>query len=103
MKLITKFIALAAITTLLPFASNADVIVLKNGTTMTVYNIEQGKTNIFYTTEPSSDAMKKVAVEDVFAIKIGDGELVQIGTQQPTAQQQPTRKKFGHIGYTRRR
>lgn len=52
-----------------------DVIVKKSGEVLNVYNVEVASKYIFYTTEQSSDDIKKLAKEDVFSVKIGDSEM----------------------------
>ncbi len=65
-------------------AQTAGLIVLKSGQTLSVFNVELGESNVFYTEGPTADAaMRKIARSDVFAVKIGDGELAQLGA--PTA------------------
>ncbi len=71
-------------------AQTADLIVLKSGQTLSVFNVELGESNVFYTEGPTADAaMRKVARSNVFAVKIGDGELTQLGA--PTAAKAPDR------------
>ena len=59
-----------------PISSQADIIVLKDGTSITAYNIEKGKGHVFYTLTSDQDApLKKISLSEVFAIKIGDGPM----------------------------
>lgn len=47
-----------------------DVIVMKDGTILNVYNLEEGPNSYFYTLEPSSDAAtQKINKSEVFSIK----------------------------------
>lgn len=71
--------------------ANADVIVKKDGTTMTVYNIEVGAKFITYTKAESLDSeLGRVNKEECFAIKTDKGEMVAIDAQsgQQLASQQ---------------
>ncbi len=71
-------------------AQTAGLIVLKSGQTLSVFNVELGESNVFYTEGPTADAaMRKIARSDVFAVKIGDGELAQLNA--PTAAKAPDR------------
>ena len=68
----------------LGLAVYADVIVLKNGSSMDVFNVEVGKTSVFYTEVADSEAdTKKLPISEVFAVKIGDGNLEMIGQSTP--------------------
>lgn len=63
-------------------AQTASLIILKNGQSLSVFNVELGESNVFYTEEPAADAaMRKIARSDIFAVKIGDGELTQLEAQ----------------------
>ncbi len=65
-------------------AQTAGLIVLKSGQTLSVFNVELGESNVFYTEGPTADAaMRKIARSDIFAVKIGDGELTQLGAPAP--------------------
>lgn len=67
---------------LYPFASRADVIILKDASTMTVYNVERAGKWILYTLENSEDApLQRIEVKNVFAIKTDTGELQSIGDE----------------------
>lgn len=58
---------------------NADVLVMADGTTMQVHNIEPASKWIYYTESPDADApIRKVAVDKVFAYKIGDGAMTTV-------------------------
>ena len=59
--------------------ANADVIVLNDGSTLQVYNVEPANKWVYYTeTDDSEAAVKRVAVEKVFAYKIGEEPLVSL-------------------------
>ena len=54
-----------------------DIIVKKDGTFLTVYNLEESSTSYFFTLEPSKDApTQKISKDDVFSIKKSDGTTV---------------------------
>ncbi len=58
----------------------ADVIVLNDGTTMQVYNVEAATKWVYYTdTADDSGEVKRIAVDRVFAYKIGEGPMTTIG------------------------
>lgn len=59
----------------------ADLIITKSGESITAFNIEIGSKNIFYTLNPDDDSSVKIAVEDVFGYKIGNGEMQTVSTQ----------------------
>lgn len=61
----------------------ADLIITKSGDTITAYNIEIGSKNIFYTLSPDDNASVRIAVNDVFGYKIGDGEMQTVSVQSP--------------------
>ncbi len=73
----------AVILTLLAMTSVtavADVIVLNDGTTMQVYNVEAATKWVYYTdTADDSGEVKRIAVDRVFAYKIGEGPMTTIG------------------------
>lgn len=59
--------------------TNADIIVKKDGTTLNVFNVERSSKSVIYTETADADApLRKIPVEECFAIKIGDGEMVTI-------------------------
>lgn len=81
MKIGLNFI-LSAIALLYSSITYADIIILKNGDTLNVFNVEVGKTNVFYSESADTDAdSKRVPVSDVFAVKIGDGEMTTLITK----------------------
>lgn len=83
-KLILTFLLLLGIT----YAS-ADVIILKDGNTMKVYNVEPASKWVYYTETQGEDApVKKVAIDKVFGYKIGDGPMTSVGAESPNAQPQ---------------
>ena len=60
----------------------ADIIVLADGTTLNVCNVERGSKSIIYTETDSPDApVRKIPISDCFAIKIGDGVLETVSAQ----------------------
>lgn len=60
--------------------ADADVIVLKDGSTMQVFNLEKSSKSVMYTETADEDApIKKIPLEKCFAIKIGEGELEPVG------------------------
>lgn len=64
----------------------ADVIVLTDGTTKNVYNIEVAEKYLYYTTEPGSENVQRIALDKVFAYKIGDGKMIAL---DKTSSQKP--------------
>lgn len=60
---------------------NADIIVKKDGTQMSVYNVEESGKWILYTTDESPDSeLKRIDINEVFGIKQGEGEMKMVGT-----------------------
>lgn len=58
----------------------ADLIVFIDGHTQHVYNVEAATKWVYYTETESADApVKKVPINEVFAYKIGDGPLKNVG------------------------
>lgn len=79
----------------------ADVIVMADGTTMQVHNVEPASKWIYYTESSDADApIKKVAIEKVFAYKIGDGQMTTVAASAaPTpAQPQPVQESAAQNG-----
>ncbi len=82
--------------------AKADVIVMTDGTTMQVYNVEPAAKWIYYTESSDANAsIKKGASDKVFAYKIGDGQMTTVASASTTAsspasptasQQQPSQK-----------
>lgn len=71
-KKIITFTCLASVSIL----GRADIIVLKDGNTMSVHNIEIGGKWLYYTEKPDTEsATQKIGLDKVFAYKIGEGEL----------------------------
>ena len=70
----------------------ADIIVFSNGTTSQVYNIDLSPKWIYYTETPYENAeLKRISIDNVFAYKIGDGQLISIEKSIPsTAQEEKT-------------
>ncbi len=58
-----------------------DVIVKKSGEVLNVYNVEIATKYIYYTTNKSTDDIKKIIKDDVFSVKIGNGEMQMIGAK----------------------
>lgn len=70
----------------------ADTIVMKDGTTKTVYNVEEAGEWILYTDGvDKNSALHRIAVAEVFAIKSDDGQMRTVGasTQPAPAAPQP--------------
>lgn len=80
-----KFLtALMSLSALLTYShAYADLIITKSGETITAYNIEVGSKSIFYTLSPDDKASVRIAVDDVFGYKIGDGEMQTVSSQTP--------------------
>ena len=69
----------------------ADIIVMTDGSTMNVYNIEAASKWVYYTESAEADApVKRIAIEKVFAYKVGDGPLTNVGAA--SAQEIPAQK-----------
>lgn len=69
-------------------AAHADVIVKKDGTTMNVHNVEETGKWILYTVEESADSeLKRISIDEVFGIRIGDGEMQMVGKKDSVATQ----------------
>lgn len=78
--LLSSILALSLFSSL--FSAHADIIVLKDGTSITAYNIEKGEGSVYYTLSSDKEAaLKKLPLSDVFALKIGDGAMQVIGTE----------------------
>ncbi len=53
-----------------------DIIVKKTGETISVYNIDVADKWVYYTLDVSQDGeLKRIARDDVFSVKIGEGEM----------------------------
>ena len=67
----------------------ADIIVFSNGTTSQVYNIDLSPKWIYYTETPYENAeLKRISIDNVFAYKIGDGQLISIEKSIPSTAQE---------------
>lgn len=79
---------LALLFALLCFGTNLhaqDIIVKKSGETMTVYNIDIAEKWIYYTIDSSPDGdLKRLSREDVFSVKIGNGDMQLLSTSLTT-------------------
>lgn len=66
--------------------SAQDILVKKDGSIMTVYNLEESDNSYFYTLESSPEAkIEKINKTDVFSVKKDDGEN-SVQTNLPTPQ-----------------
>ena len=66
--------------------AGADVIVMTDGTTMQVHNVEPASKWIYYTESPDADApIKKMAIDKVFAYKIGEEQMTTVASAPTTA------------------
>lgn len=73
-----------------------DIIVKKDGSILTVYNLEESNTSYFYSLEPSKDApTQKIAKSEVFSVKKSDGT-----TQKPSSQNSKTSRKTSRKAVT---
>ena len=71
---------------------NADIIILKDGNTLQVYNVEPASKWVYYTDTDEADApVKKVSIDNVFAYKIGDGELTTIEKSNKETKEDPSK------------
>lgn len=77
------FLALSAACILASQSIMADVIVLADGTSKQCYNVEAAKKWIYYTETDAEDApVQRIAIDEVFAYKIGDGKMQMIGNEE---------------------
>lgn len=66
---------------------NADVIILKDGSYLEVYNVQVAPKWIFYTVSADENSeIKKIQIDNVFGYKIGDGPLT--STEESSANSQ---------------
>lgn len=73
-----------------------DIIVKKDGSILTVYNLEESNTSYFYSLEPSKDApTQKIAKSEVFSVKKSDGT-----TQKPSSKNSNTSRKTSRKAVT---
>ena len=78
-----KALALSLMT-MTSVAAAADVIVLNDGTTMQVHNVEAATKWVYYTETADDEAeVKRIAIDRVFAYKIGDGQMTTVGSDKP--------------------
>ena len=56
-----------------------DVIVKKSGEVLNVYNVEIASKYVFYTVDQAGEDIKRINKEEVFSVKVGDGEMRMIG------------------------
>ncbi len=68
-----------------------DLIVKKNGEVLNVYNVEIAAKYIFYTTEQSTENIKRILKEDVFSVKIGNGEMQMVAE---TVKEEPKKREL---------
>lgn len=62
------------------FTSHADTIILKDATSIEVYNVEEAGKWILYTTDSNPDSkLLRLPIDKVFAIKTNEGELRMVG------------------------
>lgn len=64
----------------------ADVIVLNDGSSLQVHNVEAATKWVYYTDSADSDDVKRIAIDKVFAYKIGDGQMTVVGSQDKAAE-----------------
>lgn len=78
----------------LPCTAFADIIIKADGTTIECHNIEVSEKYVFYTETPDSDSSKRIAIGEVFGVKIGDGAIQPIASKtaavKETAETAPT-------------
>lgn len=75
MKKLALLAIIASAAGIMPHSAWADRIILKSGEMLEVYNVEVGPSSVYYTTTPDGDESLRVKKSDVFAVKIGDGEM----------------------------
>lgn len=78
----------ALIAVLASMSAYADVIVLNDGSSLQVHNVEAATKWVYYTDSADSDEVKRIAIEKVFAYKIGDGQMTVVGSQDKAAETQ---------------
>lgn len=63
-------------------AAFADIIVKKDGKSMTVYNVDVGSKYVSYQESEADNAPShRLPIDECFAVKIGDGEMQMLGAQ----------------------
>lgn len=83
------FLALSAACILASQFIMADVIVLADGTSKQCYNVEAAKKWIYYTETDAEDApVQRIAIDEVFAYKIGDGKMQVIGEEKAASEKE---------------
>lgn len=82
------------------FGASADVIVTNDGNTMQVHNVEVATKWVFYTETDNADApIKKIPIDQVFAYKIGNGALTNVGsTATPAKTEAPAANDNAQAG-----
>lgn len=79
----------------------ADVIVMSDGSSMNVYNVEAASKWVYYTETAGADApVKRIPLENVFAYKVGDGPLTNVSAtcaQSPSAQTADRKESTGPV------
>lgn len=96
---LSKFavLSLSAFAALTPAGSHADVIVLKDATNLTAYNVERAGNWILYTVDKSADSpLQRVAADKVFGIKSDTGELQTIDQRFGSNPGASTAEASGH-------
>ena len=71
------FIVLVLLGAIMSYAQ--DVIVKKSGEVLNVYNVEIASEYVFYTVDQAGEDIKRINKEEVFSVKVGDGEMRMIG------------------------
>lgn len=103
MKSILRMAVLAVLTVSASAVAFADVLVMNDGSTKKVFNVEATQKYIYYTLTEAADDIQRIPVGEVFAYKIGDGPMTPVGQAQVNAPQQtnpteqPATKVTGEI------
>lgn len=85
--MLKRFSLILVSVVLFSIAGKADMIVLTDGTTMQVHNVEVSPKWIFYTETDTEDAdIMKISIDRVFGYKIGDNPMTPVNGQTDAPQ-----------------
>lgn len=95
--LMRKFVFILVYVLTVVSVYSQDVIVKKSGEVLNVYNVEIAAKYIFYTTEQLTEDIKRILKEDVFSVKIGNGEMQMVAE---TVKEEPKNREFAENSAT---